>query len=59
MLAVPLHDREGRIFAVAQLLNRVDGGVFDETDQQRLEQFTQGIGLMLEVGAEGREGSAP
>ncbi len=59
VLAVPLHDREGRIFAVAQLLNRVDGGVFDETDQQRLEQFTQGIALMLEVGAEGKEGSAP
>ena len=39
VLTVPMRGRDGRIFAVAQLLNRIDGGVFDSSDQKRLEEF--------------------
>jgi adenylate cyclase len=48
MLCMPLRDREGEVFAVAQLLNREDGGRFDEADEKRFAAFTDSVGVILE-----------
>ncbi len=51
LLAVPLRDAKGEIFGVLQVLNRraVGGpGVFDEADQQRLEQLAREVAQALE-----------
>lgn len=48
ILCLPVHDRRGGVFAVAQLLNRRDGKPFDEGDQQRFEEFVSSIGVILE-----------
>jgi hypothetical protein len=48
-------NREGDVFAVAQLLNRTDGQPFDEGDERRFAEFMQSIGLILET-LQGLEG---
>jgi GAF domain-containing protein len=48
VLALPVRDREGRVFGVAQLLNRRDGRVFDASDEERFARFTARIGVILE-----------
>jgi len=57
ILCLPIQDREGRIFAVAQLLNRRDGEPFSRDDEARFAGFMDSIGVIfetLEVLAAGR-----
>ncbi|TFG94404.1 MAG: ATP-binding cassette domain-containing protein [Myxococcales bacterium] len=48
VLAMPVRDRQGQIFGVAQLLNRRDGRPFDPADEQRFARFAAPLGLILE-----------
>jgi putative ABC transport system ATP-binding protein len=48
ILCVPIQDRAGRVFAVAQLLNKGGGAPFSEADEERFVQFTRSIGVVLE-----------
>ena len=48
LLALPVRDRQGRIFGVAQLLNRRDGRPFDPADEERFARFAAPLGLILE-----------
>lgn len=49
ILSLPVKNSEGRVFAVAQLLNRRDGQPFDETDERRYAEFLQSISVILET----------
>lgn len=49
ILCLPVKDRDGRVFAVAQLLNRHDGQPFDSGDETRYASFLQSISLILET----------
>ncbi len=49
ILSLPVKDHSGRVFAVAQLLNRKDGQPFDQGDEQRFADFIQSIGVILET----------
>ncbi len=49
MLCVPVHDTSGRVFAVAQLLNRLDGVPFDEQDERRFAGFVASLGVIFET----------
>jgi len=49
ILCLPVKNHEGRVFAVAQLLNRKDGQPFDQGDEQRFADFIQSIGIILET----------
>jgi energy-coupling factor transporter ATP-binding protein EcfA2 len=48
ILCLPIRSGEGRVFAVAQLLNRSDGKPFDEADEARFRDFAGSIGVILE-----------
>jgi putative ABC transport system ATP-binding protein len=48
ILCVPIASRAGRVFAVAQLLNKRGGSPFDDGDEQRLAAFTRSVGPVLE-----------
>jgi putative ABC transport system ATP-binding protein len=48
ILCVPIRDRSGSVFAVAQLLNRIEGGAFDATDEDRFTRFLKPLGVVLE-----------
>jgi hypothetical protein len=48
-LCLPVKNREGRVFAVAQLLNRRDGKPFDSLDEERFATFIQSIGVIFET----------
>ena len=47
VLAIPLRDASG-VFAVAQLLNRLDGNPFDADDEKRFQQFVDSVGVILQ-----------
>jgi len=49
ILCLPVKNRAGRVFAVAQLLNRRDGQPFDEEDEIRYGNFLTSISLILET----------
>ena len=49
LLALPIKNRAGDVFAVAQLLNRVDGQPFDDEDERRFEEFVDSVGVVLET----------
>jgi putative ABC transport system ATP-binding protein len=49
ILSVPVQDRRGKVFAVAQLLNRTDGKPFDEKDETRFRELVSSIGVILET----------
>jgi putative ABC transport system ATP-binding protein len=49
ILCLPVKNREGRVFAVAQLLNRRDGRPFDSLDEERFATFMQSIGVIFET----------
>jgi GAF domain-containing protein len=49
ILSLPVKNHDGRVFAVAQLLNRKDGQPFDQGDEQRFADFIQSIGVILET----------
>jgi len=49
IISFPVTNRQGDVFAVAQLLNRKDGQPFDDGDEKRFGEFIQSIGLILET----------
>ena len=49
ILCLPVKNLEGKVFAVAQLLNRRDGQPFDHHDEQQFASFMQSIGVILET----------
>jgi putative ABC transport system ATP-binding protein len=49
ILCLPIKDRDGKVFAVAQLLNRRDGRPFDRLDEERFATFIQSIGVIFET----------
>jgi hypothetical protein len=48
-LTLPVKNREGKVFAVAQLLNRRDGQPFTGEDEQLFASFIQSIGVIFET----------
>jgi putative ABC transport system ATP-binding protein len=48
ILCVPIADRSGQVFAVAQLLNKRGDRCFEETDEERFRAFTASLGVVLE-----------
>lgn len=56
LLCVPLRDRHGRVFAVAQMLNKRDGAAFSAADERALGDFTGALATILETcrGLDGR-----
>jgi adenylate cyclase len=48
VLCLPLQDRQGKVFAVTQLLNRRDGLTFDEEDTRRYKDFAASLSVLLE-----------
>jgi len=48
ILCVPIQDRAGRVFAVAQLLNKRGDEPFDDADEERFRAFSASIGILLE-----------
>jgi putative ABC transport system ATP-binding protein len=49
ILCLPIKNREGHVFAVAQLLNRRDGRPFDRQDEDRFATFIKSIGVIFET----------
>jgi putative ABC transport system ATP-binding protein len=49
LLCVPLRDREDRVFAVAQMLNRRDAGAFSHEDERLLVDFAGPLAVILET----------
>ncbi|MDZ4731788.1 MAG: ATP-binding cassette domain-containing protein [Xanthomonadales bacterium] len=49
ILCLPVKNSAGKVFAVAQLLNRRDGQPFDDHDEARYKEFLESIGLVLET----------
>jgi putative ABC transport system ATP-binding protein len=49
LLTLPVKNREGKVFAVAQLLNRRDGQPFTDKDEARFASFIQSIGVIFET----------
>ena len=49
LLTLPVKNREGKVFAVAQLLNRRDGQPFTEKDEAHFASFIQSIGVIFET----------
>lgn len=58
ILSLPIKDRHGTVFAVAQLLNRRDGQPFDSNDEARFASFIESIGVIFET-LEGLTGFGP
>jgi putative methionine-R-sulfoxide reductase with GAF domain len=52
ILCVPITNRRGRVFAVAQILNKRAGGTFDAADEQRFAAFSTHLGVVLESWSE-------
>jgi putative ABC transport system ATP-binding protein len=48
ILALPVRNRSGDVFGVAQLLNRRDGRPFEASDEERFARFTGHLGVILE-----------
>ena len=49
ILCLPVKNSHGKVFAVAQLLNRRDGQPFDAHDEARYQDFLESIGLVLQT----------
>jgi putative ABC transport system ATP-binding protein len=49
ILCLPIRDRAGQVFAVAQLLNRMDEQLFDDGDEVRFGEFMASLGVILET----------
>ena len=49
ILCLPLKNRAGTVFAVAQLLNHEGGGPFQAEDERRFNQLMESIGVILET----------
>jgi putative ABC transport system ATP-binding protein len=62
VLGLPIRDRQDRVRAVAQMLNKHGGGPFTEADQQAFAAFARPLGVILETCARlaaGPEAPAP
>ena len=49
ILCLPVKNHDGKVFAVAQLLNRKDGKPFDANDEARYKEFLESIGVVLQT----------
>jgi putative ABC transport system ATP-binding protein len=49
IISLPIKNRSGEVFAVAQLLNRKDGLPFDGSDEKKFADFSGSIGIILEA----------
>lgn len=49
ILCLPVKNLDGKVFAVAQLLNRKDGKPFDDRDEARYQEFLASIGVVLQT----------
>ena len=49
ILCLPVKNRRGEVFAVAQLLNRRDGRPFEADDESRFNAFVESLGVILET----------
>ena len=49
LLCVPVEDSQGRVFGVVELVNKVGGGSFTESDERNLREFTGSLGVLLEA----------
>ncbi len=49
ILGLPIKNRNGEVFAVAQLLNRRDGQPFAPEDEERFSEFVAPLGVILET----------
>jgi len=48
VLCMPIKDSQQRVFAVAQLLNKTDGGAFTADDERRFVEFSSALGAIVE-----------
>jgi putative ABC transport system ATP-binding protein len=48
VLCAPVRDRQNKVFAVVQLLNKIGAGAFTTADERRLRNFAPSLGLVLE-----------
>jgi putative ABC transport system ATP-binding protein len=48
LLCVPIRNRQGSVFAVVQVINRIGAECFDAADERRLGEFANSIGVILE-----------
>jgi len=48
VLCMPIKDSQQRVFAVAQLLNKKDGGAFTADDERRFVEFSSALGVIVE-----------
>jgi putative ABC transport system ATP-binding protein len=48
VLAMPIYNRKGEVFAVAQFLNKRDGKPFSSADEQKFTAFSKPLGVILE-----------
>lgn len=62
ILCMPIFDRQKNLFAVAQLLNKLDAEGFGEQDEIALKEFAELLGAMLEscgrIQSRGQTGAA-
>ena len=49
VLCIPLRDRQGDTVAVAQLINKANGGSFTDADEWAFRDFATPLGLILEA----------
>lgn len=49
ILSLPIKNHRGKVFAVAQLLNRKDGAPFDAGDERKFTEFMNSLGVILET----------
>lgn len=49
LLCLPLRGQQGQVFAVAQILNRLDGAPFDAGDEERFAKFAAPVAVILET----------
>ena len=62
---MPVKDRRGRVFAVAQVLNKTGDVPFDAGDERRFQEFATSLGVVLESwwrmdrARQERQGAAP
>jgi putative ABC transport system ATP-binding protein len=48
ILCIPMRDRKGDVFAVVQMLNKMDGGMFSAKDLDTLRDISETLALILE-----------
>ncbi len=47
LLCMPIYDRNGLVFAVAQLINKRNGNQFTSSDEEQLRSFAEPLGIIL------------